>query len=64
MPQQLVCLRCGNIWVPRKIVGRPSRCPKCMSPLWDKEYVRDVAGADRLAQRRKQKVAVGKKAAK
>jgi len=53
MSQQLFCLRCGGVWVPRKI-GRPSRCPKCMSPLWDKEYVRDVAGARRVDERRKQ----------
>jgi hypothetical protein len=39
--------------VPRKI-GRPSRCPKCMSPLWDKEYQRKVAGAERADERKRQ----------
>ena len=49
---KLFCLRCGGVWTPRKI-GRPSRCPKCMSPLWDKEYRRKVAGAERANERRK-----------
>ena len=53
MPQQLFCLRCGGVWTPRITVGRPSRCPKCMSPLWDKEYKRKVAGAGKVGERRK-----------
>jgi hypothetical protein len=28
------CLRCGHEWV-RRIVDRPKRCPKCISPYWD-----------------------------
>ena len=52
MAQQLFCLRCGGVWTPR-MDGRPSRCPKCMSPLWDKEYKRKVAGAGKVGERKK-----------
>ena len=27
------CLRCGHSWFPRN--GRPDRCPRCRSVLWD-----------------------------
>lgn len=30
---QLKCLRCGKVWIPRKIDVR--MCPYCKSPWWD-----------------------------
>ena len=27
---------CGHTWWPKK-PGRPNVCPKCHSPLWDKD---------------------------
>ncbi|GAI97766.1 unnamed protein product [marine sediment metagenome] len=27
--------RCGHKWVPR--VSKPLKCPKCLSPYWNKE---------------------------
>lgn len=32
---ELVCLRCGHRWTPRKRVV--TVCPKCKSPYWNKE---------------------------
>jgi DNA-directed RNA polymerase subunit RPC12/RpoP len=32
------CLRCKHEWIPRtKKEVRPTTCPKCKSPYWDKE---------------------------
>ena len=28
--------RCGHEWIPRDQDERPSVCPKCKSPRWDK----------------------------
>jgi predicted Zn-ribbon and HTH transcriptional regulator len=30
-----VCERCGHEWYPRG-AGKPTVCPKCKSPYWDK----------------------------
>jgi predicted Zn-ribbon and HTH transcriptional regulator len=31
------CERCGHKWVPRiKIKERPTICPRCKSPYWDR----------------------------
>jgi transcription initiation factor IIE alpha subunit len=35
--QQLVCERCKHKWVPRGQVNKPTVCPKCKSPYWDRE---------------------------
>lgn len=34
------CLRCGHEWEAR--VPNPARCPKCISPFWNKPRVRRV----------------------
>ena len=32
------CLRCNHQWIPRtKVDVRPTTCPKCKSPYWDKK---------------------------
>ena len=36
-----VCERCGHTWVPRT-ERRPTICPKCKSPYWDKPRIRPV----------------------
>lgn len=36
---EFVCLRCGHCWYPRK-PEKPTVCPKCKSPYWDKEKER------------------------
>jgi predicted Zn-ribbon and HTH transcriptional regulator len=28
--------RCGHEWLPRKTDERPTVCPRCKSPRWDK----------------------------
>lgn len=36
----LVCLRCGNDWISRKVLNYnklPENCPKCKSHLWNVE---------------------------
>lgn len=33
------CERCGYVWVPRTEV-KPTICPHCKSPYWDKPRVR------------------------
>ena len=33
-----VCERCGHQWVPRE-EERPTVCPKCKSPYWDKPRI-------------------------
>ena len=33
--QQQTCLRCANIWWPRRPL-KPLRCPGCKSPYWDR----------------------------
>ncbi len=35
------CERCGHKWVPRT-ERRPTICPKCKSPYWDKQRIRPV----------------------
>lgn len=30
------CLRCGHRWQTR-IKSEPRNCPRCKSPMWDKE---------------------------
>ena len=42
------CVRCGNIWKPRK--PSPAKCPACFSPLWNKERVYSIEGADAPTQ--------------
>jgi DNA-directed RNA polymerase subunit RPC12/RpoP len=37
----LSCLRCGHEWARRKREGAPIQCPKCHSPYWDKERVKE-----------------------
>lgn len=29
--------RCGHEWIPRDMTERPSVCPRCKAPRWDKE---------------------------
>jgi len=33
-----VCKRCGHDWASRQV--RPTICPKCKSPYWDKDKVK------------------------
>lgn len=42
----LTCLRCGHTWIPRN-EKRPSKCPKCTSPYWDKPR-RNIKGIAKL----------------
>jgi hypothetical protein len=30
--------RCGHEWLSREKGERPTVCPKCKSPRWDKQY--------------------------
>jgi predicted Zn-ribbon and HTH transcriptional regulator len=30
------CERCEHTWIPRNEEERPTVCPKCKSPYWDK----------------------------
>jgi len=32
---ELTCTRCGHKWYPRS-PALPTRCPKCISPYWNK----------------------------
>lgn len=34
------CGRCQYTWLPR-FERRPTICPKCKSPYWDKERIRE-----------------------
>lgn len=44
MVQLLGCrCRCGHEWLPREKGERPTVCPKCKSPRWDKPYKEDRA---------------------
>lgn len=38
---KLICKRCGHTWTPRNGSRLPKVCPKCKSPYWDKERVKD-----------------------
>lgn len=31
-----VCERCGHEWPPRDPTKKPTVCPKCRSPYWDR----------------------------
>ena len=42
------CLRCGNIWKPRK--PTPARCPACLSPLWNQERRYQLKGKEAPTQ--------------
>ena len=42
--RQCHCLRCGHDWVTRK-PGTPVNCPKCTSPYWDRERIKDSNAA-------------------
>lgn len=33
------CERCAHQWVPRTMTVRPTICPKCKSPYWDRVKV-------------------------
>lgn len=44
MPEQVIqvyeCKRCGHRWSSKIQEGRkPVQCPRCHSPLWDRERV-------------------------
>jgi len=30
------CERCSHTWVPKKNPEKPTVCPKCKSPYWDR----------------------------
>jgi predicted Zn-ribbon and HTH transcriptional regulator len=30
------CLRCGHEWVSKATTVRPTTCPRCKSPYWNK----------------------------
>lgn len=34
------CLRCGHEWIQRKVGGKPTNCPHCISPYWDRPRIR------------------------
>jgi len=36
---ELICKRCNHKWIPRKREIRI--CPKCKSPYWDRDRVRE-----------------------
>jgi hypothetical protein len=38
---KLICERCRHTWTPRNGSRLPKVCPKCKSPYWDKERVKD-----------------------
>jgi predicted Zn-ribbon and HTH transcriptional regulator len=44
--------RCGHAWLPRESTDRPTVCPKCKSPRWDKpkKFERDGKTGDTKAQ--------------
>ena len=33
------CLRCGKEWVPKMMGTKPTVCPKCHSPYWNKPRI-------------------------
>jgi len=35
------CMRCGHVWVPKKITKKITTCPKCKSPYWDTPKKKD-----------------------
>lgn len=37
------CYRCNHKWIPRE-EEKPSVCPKCKSPYWDKPKTRFLKG--------------------
>ena len=40
--REIECKRCGYIWLPRTS-NIPKRCSKCLSKLWNTNYVRNVS---------------------
>lgn len=30
------CFRCGHVWQPKNKLTRPTTCPRCRSPYWDR----------------------------
>ena len=50
---QRTCNRCGYTWWPRS-TKRPSECPKCNSPYWDKPRVRTEWPKEKMARKRVQ----------
>lgn len=46
MPEIMIkgceCERCGHIWRPVNQDKKPSWCPKCNSPYWDKKRQKEV----------------------
>jgi len=48
----LHCKRCGHKWYPRT-PKKPEVCPKCKSPLWDKDRVRKKGGGLKKGVKRK-----------
>lgn len=45
------CLRCGYLWKPHR--PDPVKCPACYSPLWNKERVYKIVGAEAPTQKAK-----------
>ncbi len=41
------CTRCGHKWTPRDFTKLAAVCPKCSSPLWNRERVLDRCTAVR-----------------
>lgn len=37
----MICSRCGYDWMPRT-AARPTVCPKCKSPYWDKKKLKKL----------------------
>ena len=36
------CERCNHTWQPRKKKTPPVVCPKCKSPYWNKDRIKEV----------------------
>ena len=36
------CERCYHVWVPRKFVEKPTICPACKTPYWNKPRAKRI----------------------
>lgn len=54
------CERCGHVWAPRT-ERRPTICPKCKSPYWDKPRIKPVVVKETNIKEAKPIIPVGKR---
>ena len=42
------CKQCKYRWIPRKVIGKPAKCPSCQSRAWNKPDARTRKQLDDL----------------